>query len=74
VSDTGVGIPEELREKVFDLYFTTKQNGSGLGLPMAFQTVQLHGGTIDVTSQPGQGTTFHLRLPLIAENGWRSKQ
>jgi len=74
VSDTGVGIPEEVREKVFDLYFTTKQNGSGLGLPMAFQTVQLHGGTIDVTSEPGQGTTFHVRLPLIAENGWRSKQ
>jgi signal transduction histidine kinase len=73
VSDTGVGIPEEVREKVFDLYFTTKQNGSGLGLPMAFQTVQLHGGAIDVASQPGEGTTFHLRLPLIAENGWGSR-
>jgi signal transduction histidine kinase/HAMP domain-containing protein len=69
VSDTGVGIPEAAREKVFDLYFTTKKNGSGLGLPMAFQTIQLHGGTIDVDSKPGEGTTFHVRLPLISENG-----
>ena len=73
VSDTGAGIPESVREKVFDLYFTTKKNGSGLGLPMAFQTVQLHGGTIDVESQPGKGATFHVRLPLIAENGWGKK-
>jgi hypothetical protein len=73
VSDTGAGIPESVRDKVFDLYFTTKKNGSGLGLPMAFQTVQLHGGTIDVESQPGKGATFHLRLPLIAENGWGKK-
>ena len=64
VSDTGCGIPEELREKIFRLYFTTKQTGSGIGLAMTFRMIQLHGGTIGFTSQPNQGTTFVVRLPL----------
>jgi hypothetical protein len=66
VSDTGPGIPPELREKIFRLYFTTKQRGSGIGLAMAFRTVQLHDGTIDFTSEPGKGTTFFIRLPMAA--------
>lgn len=64
VSDTGVGIPPELREKIFRLYFTTRREGSGIGLAMAFRIVQLHDGTIDFTSEPGKGTTFFIRLPI----------
>jgi hypothetical protein len=64
ISDTGPGIPAELREKVFRLYFTTRKEGSGIGLAMTFRIVQLHDGTIDFTSEPGKGTTFAIRLPL----------
>jgi len=64
ISDTGVGIPPELREKIFRLYYTTKPEGSGIGLAMTFRIVQLHDGTIDFTSEPGKGTTFVLRLPV----------
>jgi signal transduction histidine kinase len=66
ISDTGPGIPSELREKIFRLYFTTKKEGSGIGLAMAFRIVQLHDGTIDFTSEPGKGTTFFIRLPIAA--------
>ena len=66
ISDTGPGIPPELRDKIFRLYFTTKKEGSGIGLAMAFRIVQLHDGTIDFTSEPGKGTTFFIRLPLAA--------
>ena len=64
ISDSGSGIPPELREKIFRLYFTTKQGGSGIGLAMTFRIVQLHDGTIDFTSEPGKGTTFVIRLPI----------
>lgn len=64
ISDTGPGIPPEVRDKIFRLYFTTKKEGSGIGLAMTFRVVQLHDGTIDVSSEPGAGTTFVLRLPL----------
>jgi signal transduction histidine kinase len=64
ISDTGPGIPPELRDKIFRLYFTTKKEGSGIGLAMAFRIVQLHDGTIDFTSEPGKGTTFYIRLPI----------
>ena len=64
ISDSGPGIPPELREKIFRLYFTTKPEGSGIGLAMAFRIVQLHDGTIDFTSESGKGTTFVLRLPV----------
>jgi signal transduction histidine kinase len=63
ISDTGCGIRPELKEKVFGLYFTTKQTGSGIGLAMTFRIVQLHDGTIDFTSEPGRGTTFVIRIP-----------
>ncbi len=65
ITDTGAGIPEAQREKVFELYFTSKKNGSGLGLPMAFRAVQLHDGAIEVDSPTGGGTTFRLTLPII---------
>lgn len=64
VTDTGVGIPPELRDKIFRLYFTTRKEGSGIGLAMTFRIIQLHDGTIDFTSEPGKGTTFIIRLPI----------
>jgi signal transduction histidine kinase len=64
VRDEGEGIPEEVRQKIFDLYFTTKRDGSGIGLAMTYRILQLHNGHVDVQSQPGSGTTFVLRLPV----------
>jgi hypothetical protein len=64
ISDTGVGIPPELRDKIFRLYYTTKPEGSGIGLAMTFRIVQLHDGAIDFQSEPGKGATFILRLPV----------
>jgi signal transduction histidine kinase len=62
-SDTGVGIPPENLKRIFDLYFTTKQGGSGIGLSMVYRTVQMHDGEIEVQSTPGKGTAFRLLLP-----------
>ncbi|MCI0419258.1 MAG: ATP-binding protein [Acidobacteria bacterium] len=64
VQDEGVGIPPENREKVFNLYYTTKESGSGIGLATVFKVVQLHNGEIDVHSEVGKGTTFTLRFPV----------
>jgi len=66
ISDSGPGIAPELRDKIFRLYFTTKKEGSGIGLAMTFRIVQLHDGTIDFTSEPEKGTTFFIRLPIAA--------
>jgi len=63
VCDTGSGIPLELRDKVFQLYFTTKTGGSGIGLAMTYRAVQLHNGTISFKSEAGSGTTFRLEFP-----------
>jgi signal transduction histidine kinase len=63
IADTGVGIPPEHLSRIFDLYFTTKDAGSGIGLSMVYRTIQLHDGHIEVQSTPGRGTTFTLRLP-----------
>jgi signal transduction histidine kinase len=64
VTDEGVGIPEELQTRVFDLYFTTKEDGSGIGLAVVQQIVQLHGGRIRLRSAPGEGTQVTLELPV----------
>ncbi len=64
ISDTGAGIPSDKRDKIFQLYFSTKAKGSGIGLAMTFRIVQLHNGKIDFFSEPGKGTTFILRFPL----------
>ncbi|MDO8834603.1 MAG: ATP-binding protein, partial [Vicinamibacterales bacterium] len=61
--DTGVGIVPEHLDKVFNLYFTTKAGGSGIGLSMVYRAVQLHDGEIEVQSSQGQGTTFQVLLP-----------
>ena len=64
IEDTGPGITKEQLSKVFQLYFTTKPRGTGIGLAMAYRAVQLHGGTIEVESARGKGTTFLVSLPL----------
>ncbi len=61
--DTGVGIAPADLQRIFDLYFTTKEKGSGIGLSMVYRTVQMHDGEIEVQSTPGAGTTFRLLLP-----------
>jgi signal transduction histidine kinase len=60
--DTGVGIAAEDLPRIFDLYFTRRPQGSGIGLSLVFRTVQLHDGDIEVQSIPGHGTTFKLQL------------
>ena len=66
-TDTGVGIPKEIRDKIFDPFFTTKStHGTGLGLSMVYWTVENHGGTIEVYSEEGHGTTFSIRLPAAS--------
>ncbi|HVH27710.1 MAG TPA: ATP-binding protein [Vicinamibacterales bacterium] len=62
-TDTGVGIRPEHLQRIFDLYFTTKEKGSGIGLSMVYRTVQMHDGEIEVQSTPGAGTTFRILLP-----------
>jgi len=66
IADNGVGIPPEIREKIFDLYFTTKSGGSGIGLAMTYRILQLHHGSVEVQSKLGRGTEFFLRIPLAA--------
>jgi signal transduction histidine kinase len=63
VSDTGVGIKPENLERIFDLYFSTKPKGSGIGLSMVYRTIQMHDGEIEVQSTVGNGTTFTILLP-----------
>ena len=69
VSDTGVGISEEHMGKIFEPLFTTKAKGMGLGLAVSKTLLERHGGTIEVESQVGKGTTFTVRLPLAGERG-----
>jgi signal transduction histidine kinase len=71
VEDQGAGISEELRERIFDLYFTTKKGGSGIGLAMTYRILQLHHGSIDVQSELGRGSVFQLRIPLLATDRGR---
>ena len=63
VRDSGVGMDEEALARVFEPYFSTKASGTGLGLPIARRNVEISGGTIDVDSRKGEGTTVHVRLP-----------
>jgi signal transduction histidine kinase len=64
VTDTGAGIPDHQLAKIFNLYFSTKETGSGLGLCTTRRIVELHGGSIAVESEVGKGTHFTVRLPL----------
>jgi signal transduction histidine kinase len=64
IEDTGQGIAPEHRARVFQLFFTTRPGGSGIGLASAYKAIQLHDGSIDFDSQVGRGTTFRIELPL----------
>jgi signal transduction histidine kinase/DNA-binding response OmpR family regulator len=64
VDDTGVGMSEQTLARAFDLFFTTKPQGTGLGMAIARSTITLHGGTLSVESAPGQGTRVRVRLPV----------
>ena len=63
VQDHGEGIPDDIRPRIFDLYFTTKRDGSGIGLAMTYRILQLHHGQLDVESKIGEGSTFTLCVP-----------
>lgn len=63
VSDTGGGVPQEVVENIFNPFFTTKQEGTGLGLALSKRVIEGHGGTIEVVNREGEGVTFILRLP-----------
>jgi len=65
VVDRGCGIPADKRETIFNPFVTTKQNGVGLGLAIVAKIVDGHGGTMTVESEPGKGSAFHVRLPII---------
>lgn len=64
IADDGEGIASEVLPRIFDLYFTTKKDGNGIGLAMCYRIVQLHSGVLEVESEPGHGATFTIRLPL----------
>ena len=65
VEDDGPGIPEEIRKSIFQPFFTTRTEGTGLGLATCLKNVQYHGGTIEVYSDQGRGTTVCRHLPLL---------
>ena len=67
VTDTGVGMTPEQVDRCFELYWSTKKNGTGLGLATTRRIVEQHGGTISVISEPGRGTSFSITLPLVVE-------
>ena len=67
VEDTGVGIPPEHLGRIFDLYFTTRDHGTGIGLSMVYRIIQMHDGEVEVQSTPGRGTTFRILLPSTGE-------
>jgi signal transduction histidine kinase len=62
ISDRGPGVPPDAAEQIFDPYFTGKPGGTGLGLALVKQTIEMHGGTIGVTETPGGGATFVIRM------------
>jgi signal transduction histidine kinase len=64
IKDTGVGIPEESLQHIFDPFFTSKDEGSGLGLAVSYKIVQEHGGFVTVESTVGTGTSFFVHVPV----------
>jgi signal transduction histidine kinase len=66
IADQGIGIPPDAQQKIFSLYYTTKPNGTGVGLAMTFRIIQLHNGSIEFSSQVNRGTTFRISLPSSA--------
>src|SRR5580693_2963430 len=68
ISDRGIGIARDMHEKVFELYFTTKKEGNGIGLAQTYQIMDWHHGSVEFESQEGEGTTFRFRMPLAASH------
>lgn len=66
ITDTGVGIPKDMHDKIFQVYYSTKKTGTGLGLPTAKRIIEEHRGTISVQSDEGKGTNVSIRLPINA--------
>jgi signal transduction histidine kinase len=65
VRDTGPGVPEELRARIFEPFYSTKASGTGLGLPLVREITAAHGGQCSLESAPGEGSCFVLSLPLV---------
>jgi PAS domain S-box-containing protein len=74
VHDQGKGIAPAIQDKVFNLYFTTKKSGSGIGLAMSYRVLQMHSGSLDFTTELGAGTTFRLLLPLAEAQSQENKE
>jgi signal transduction histidine kinase len=74
VQDEGSGIAPEIRDKIFNLYFTTKKAGSGIGLAMSYRVLQMHSGSLEFTSEIGRGSTFRLFLPLAGAQTSQTKE
>ncbi len=74
IRDQGGGIPAEIRDKIFNLYFTTKKSGSGIGLAVSYRVLQLHNGTLEFDSEVGKGTAFRFILPLAVAAEESNKQ
>ena len=72
ISDTGAGISSDQMEKIFNYYYTTKEKGVGLGLPIAHRIIEAHGGQLTVESQVGSGTKVTIALPVTQE-GFQSQ-
>jgi PAS domain S-box-containing protein len=68
VQDTGAGIPPEIRDKIFNLYFTTRKSGSGIGLALTYRAMQLHNGALDLDTEAKQGATFRFMLPMLTQD------
>jgi signal transduction histidine kinase len=65
IIDTGMGIPPENLDKIFEPFFTTKETGTGLGLGLAYQTITLHQGILNISSEQGKGTRVEIKLPIM---------
>jgi PAS domain S-box-containing protein len=75
IEDTGIGIPEEIKERIFDPFFTTKgPQSTGLGMSVSYGIISRHGGTIKVDSTEGKGSTFTINLPIIEERKRKEKE
>jgi len=68
VSDTGKGIPPEIEKRLFDPFFSTKETGAGLGLPISARLIQKQGGRLQYQTRPGHGTTFGVVLPRVFDD------
>jgi signal transduction histidine kinase len=74
IRDQGTGIAQAVQDKVFELYFTTKKTGSGIGLAQTYQIMQWHYGSVDFESIEGKGTAFRLQLPLAGSRPTASEE